>query len=78
VHLVGPSTLAVDGPDGPTFTIGEQVVVRKGTTTTLHVTYVLPAPNGALIIQPSARAPGVIWNVDGAAVADGAPHVVAW
>jgi len=78
VTMSGVPTLAVDGPDGPTWTVGALVTIPAGGTSTVAVHFVLPGHHGTMQIVPSARVPSEEWQVGMRTVSDSAPVTITW
>lgn len=57
--------LSLSGDDGPARTIGGQVQLQRGTTSTVTITFDLPREWEEITVLPSARVPHTRWVVDG-------------
>lgn len=74
----GAETLAVLGPDGPSQVLGLQFELPRQGRRTLVARFRLPAGEGSLRVEPSARVPGITWNSAGVAWVDGSEKVLTW
>ena len=61
VAVEGGGTVAVAGPDGPSFVVGVPVELAAGSELVIRITFVLPAGAG-VHVEPSARVPAVRWT----------------
>jgi Protein of unknown function (DUF4012) len=61
LHLGDASPVIVAGPDGPTRTIGQLLVLKRNTTRIVTFSFTLPADFAALRIEPSGRYPAIDW-----------------
>ncbi|MEZ5177693.1 MAG: hypothetical protein R2746_05255 [Acidimicrobiales bacterium] len=55
----------LSGGDGPTVVVAGELSVERGATATVEVTALLPEGLDALVLEPSARVPRTVWDVDG-------------
>jgi Protein of unknown function (DUF4012) len=62
MHLGDESPVIVAGPDGPTRTIGQLLIVKRNTTRVVTFSFTLPADFPALRIEPSGRYPAIGWS----------------
>jgi Protein of unknown function (DUF4012) len=62
MHLGDASPVIVAGPDGPTRTIGQLLIVKRNTTRVVTFSFTLPADFPVLRIEPSGRYPAVDWT----------------
>ena len=62
MHLGDGSALIVDGPDGPTRTIGQLLILKRNTKREVTFSFTLPANFPLLRIEPSGRYPAVAWS----------------
>jgi hypothetical protein len=58
----GVETLAVVGPDGDSQVIGYQFDLPRGRTQRAVLHFLLPPHANRLLIEPSARVPGIVWH----------------
>jgi Protein of unknown function (DUF4012) len=62
MHLGDASPVIVAGPDGPTRTIGQLLIVKRNTARVVTFSFTLPADFPSLRIEPSGRYPAVDWT----------------
>jgi Protein of unknown function (DUF4012) len=62
MHLGDASPVIVAGPDGPTQTIGQLLIVRRNTSRVVTFSFTLPANFPVLRIEPSGRFPAIDWT----------------
>jgi Protein of unknown function (DUF4012) len=62
MHLGDASPVIVAGPDGPTRTIGQLLIVKRNTTRVVTFSFTLPADFPVLRIEPSGRYPAIDWT----------------
>lgn len=62
VRFEDVSTLHVSGLDGPSQVIGYQILLRRGEAHSAALRFTLPAGLDHLVVEPSARVPGVRWR----------------
>jgi hypothetical protein len=62
MHLGDASPVIVAGPDGPTRTIGQLLIVKRNTSRVVTFSFTLPADFPVLRIEPSGRYPAVGWT----------------
>jgi Protein of unknown function (DUF4012) len=62
MHLGDASPVIVAGPDGPTRTIGQLLIVKRNTTRAVTFSFTLPADFPVLRIEPSGRYPAIDWT----------------
>jgi hypothetical protein len=62
MHLGDASPVIVAGPDGPTRTIGQLLIVKRNTTRVVTVSFRLPADFPVLRVEPSGRYPAIDWT----------------
>jgi Protein of unknown function (DUF4012) len=65
MHLGDASPVIVAGPDGPTRTIGQLLIVKRNTTRVVTFSFTLPADFPVLRIEPSGRYPAIDWTSAG-------------
>ena len=78
VRIDGVDQLAVAGPDGPTQVVGLLFQIARNEERTFVVRFRLPGQQGALVVEPSARIPGIEWTAGGRTWTDSAPKVLSW
>lgn len=78
VAVEGSPELLAAGPDGPTKVVAFTVRVDRGGEVAHVVRFRLPAPRGALRVEPSARVPPVRWTAPGSSWRSGEARVVRW
>ena len=78
VRIDGVDELAVAGSDGPTQVVGLLVRLARDEEREFVVRFQLPAPQGELRVEPSARVPGIEWTAGGRTWTDSKPEVVSW
>lgn len=78
VKLAGGTADRVKGPDGNTQNISQYVLIEPGATQKLQLTFRLPPGYNALKILPSARIPGVFWNIGSTKWVDTEAKVIYW
>jgi hypothetical protein len=62
MHLGDASPVIVAGPDGPTRTIGQLLIVKRNATRVVTFSFTLPADFPVLRIEPSGRFPAIDWT----------------
>jgi Protein of unknown function (DUF4012) len=62
IRLGDASPVIVAGPDGPTRTIGQLLIVKPNTSRVVTFSFALPADFSALRIEPSGRYPAINWT----------------
>jgi hypothetical protein len=62
LHLGDASPVILAGPDGPTRTIGQLLIVKRNTTRVVTFSFTLPADFPVLRFEPSGRYPAVSWT----------------
>jgi Protein of unknown function (DUF4012) len=62
MHLGDASPVIVSGPDGPTRTIGQLLIVKRNTTRVVTFSFTLPADFPTLRVEPSGRYPAIDWT----------------
>ena len=77
-RVEGVSKLAVAGADGPTRVVGTEVVLAPGEQRTLTVRFRLPAEEGIVVVEPSARVPAVQWTSGSQRWSDAFREEVHW
>ncbi len=78
VRVEGVDRVAVSGTDGPTRVVASTIRLARGEEVTVIVRFSLPGGPGVLMVEPSARAPGIDWTANGQRFADGGRRAVAW
>lgn len=78
VVVDGAPALAAAGPDGPTTVVAWPVRLERGASVTHVVRFRLPAGGGSVVIEPSARVPGVAWQAMGRSWQGGGRREVRW
>lgn len=74
----GGETLSTVGPDGLTEMTGTVIRLARGQTKVITFRFRIPGREGSLEIQPSARVPGIKWQVPTGRLADDNTHTVNW
>jgi hypothetical protein len=74
----GGRELAVLGSDGPTEVIGFQFKLPRGARESFVARFRLPAREGTLRIEPSARVPLIRWSTDAGSWTDTGPRLLTW
>ena len=62
MHLGDASPVIVAGPDGPTRTIGQLLIVKRNTSRVVTFSFTLPADFPVLRFEPSGRYPAIDWT----------------
>jgi hypothetical protein len=62
MHLGDASPVIIAGPDGPTRTIGQLLVVKRNTKRVVTFSFTLPADFHVLRVEPSGRYPAIDWT----------------
>jgi len=78
VSIGGTSPAPLDGPDGPVQVIGDQYEIARGRDLSITLRFRLPHRARTMVIEPSARVPGLTWQVGPAAYTDDQAHVLTW
>jgi uncharacterized protein DUF4012 len=78
VTMSGVPSLAVLGPDGPTWAVAALVTIPAGGTSTVAVHFVMPGRHGSMQLVPSARVPAELWQFGGRTVNDDTPATIGW
>jgi hypothetical protein len=78
VTLSGGWKDAAKGPDGNTQVISQWTQVKQGETTKVQLKFRLPPGYNTLKILPSARIPGVEWNIGTTNWTDTSARVISW
>jgi FtsP/CotA-like multicopper oxidase with cupredoxin domain len=78
VVVAGVDGVEVQGRDGPTQVVGATVVVRRGQTVSVTVSFELPGTVGTMLIVPSARVPAAEWQYGKDSWQDKDPHRSNW
>lgn len=68
--------LLLSGDDGPTRVLATRVDLDAGESTSVTFSFDLPLAQREVVVQPSARVPGVEWSTPDDSWTDDAPHVV--
>ncbi len=68
--------LFLSGEDGPTRLLGTRVDVPRGASTTVTLSFELPAAEDQVVVLPSARVPPVVWTAGGDTWKDRMPRTV--
>ena len=76
--IAGVDSLVAAGPDGDTQVVAAYVQLDRNAAARRTISFVLPAGDRALRIEPSARIPGVGWSYAGAHWIDEKPRSVTW
>ena len=76
--IEGADQLVAAGPDGDTQVVAAYVQLDRDAVVQRTITFVLPARDRELRIEPSARIPGVGWSDAGAQWIDKKPRIVTW
>jgi hypothetical protein len=71
-------TSPVQGRDGAAQVVSAQVELPRGESRVLHLTFHLPGRHGRLLVEPSARQPGITWRYGGKSWKDSARHAAKW
>ena len=74
----GISTLAVAGGDGPTRVVGFQLDLLAFTSRTVVLRFSLPRAADHLVVEPSARVPGIDWRYESSRWRDSASRTLNW
>jgi hypothetical protein len=74
----GVDDLAVAGPDGPTRVVGFQLELRRNETRTVVLRFRLPVGADHLVVEPSARVPGITWHFGARSWKDSASRAAKW
>lgn len=77
-HFDGVPHLAVAGSDGPSQVMAFQLNVNPGETRTVVAHFLLPATQGTLRVEPSARVPGTLWTSGTYQWHDVIGHTLRW
>lgn len=56
----------LEGGDGPTVVAAGELSLKRGATAVVEVSALLPAGLTQIVLEPSARVPATVWEVDGA------------
>lgn len=78
VTIDGKPPLAAAGPDGRTTVVAWPVRLERGATVAHVVRFRLPPGGGSVVVEPSARVPGVAWTAQGQTWESGARREVTW
>ena len=79
VHIVNDPAPVVFGPDGHSVVIGEQYVIKRGTTQVVTVRFHLPLGIRGVRLEAAARAPNLYWRYPGGRfVPSDASHLLIW
>jgi hypothetical protein len=70
--------LVAAGSDGPARVVATDVSLARGTAREVVVRFALPPGPGEMVVEPTARLPGVQWSDATGAWEDGADHTVRW
>jgi hypothetical protein len=71
-------TLTVRGPDGPTQVIGFRFDLPRGETRGVVLRFRLPSGADHLVVEPSARVPGITWRYGTEEWEDSSSFVTNW
>lgn len=74
----GVDELAVAGADGPTRVVGFQLDLPRGEQRTVYLHFVLPSVDDHLVVQPSARVPGIAWRYRADHWEEAGPYTAIW
>lgn len=55
----------LEGGDGPTVVVAGDLALKRGDTAAVTVTALLPEGLDQVVLEPSARVPATVWDVDG-------------
>lgn len=61
----GGARQTLSGGDGPTVVVAGQLALRRGDTAVVEVSALLPEGLRSVVLEPSARVPPTVWEVDG-------------
>ncbi|HEY2333177.1 MAG TPA: DUF4012 domain-containing protein [Acidimicrobiales bacterium] len=78
VKIDGVDSVDVAGRDGPTRVVGGTLIVRRGATRQVTVTFTLPGRVGSMLVEPSGRVPAAQWHDGPHSWQDVGPHVANW
>ena len=78
LSIDGVAAPSINGRDGPTQVVADQFIVRRGGTLDVTFHFTVPGTAGSVVIEPSARAPGMTWTYGAKSWSDTAPRTVAW
>ena len=76
--IEGADQLVAAGPDGDNQVVAAYVQLDRDAVGQRTISFVLPALDRELRIEPSARIPGVGWSYAGAQWVDKKPRIVTW
>lgn len=75
--LNGSPKPEIAGPEGPTYLLGQTVIVPQGKSQDVTVRFTLPGEHGQLRVVPAARVPAVTWDGTDTFTETGV-HTVSW
>ena len=79
VRIVDDPNPVVFGPDGRSVVIGEQYLIKRGTTQLVTLQFHLPPAIRSLRLEPTARAPSLYWRYpSGVFIPSDAAHQFSW
>ena len=68
--------LFLSGEDGPTRLIAVRIALERGESSTVTLSFDIPARTDPVVVLPSARVPPVVWSAGGDTWKDRLPHQV--
>ena len=77
-EIAAADQLVAAGRDGDTQVVAAYVQLDRDTVVERTISFVVPARDHELSIEPSARIPGVGWSYAGAQWLDTKPRIVTW
>jgi uncharacterized protein DUF4012 len=78
LRVSGLPRVGVYGTDGPTFVVAGQFIIPRGRERTIVVRFRVLGRHASVLIEPSARVPGVTWTFRGKVWADNERFVANW
>jgi hypothetical protein len=72
------TTLVASGADGPTQVIATAIALKPGESRDLVLRFHLPPDRRQMLVEASARVPGVNWTAPGEQWVDEAPRRIRW
>jgi hypothetical protein len=78
IQIDDGAPLVAAGSDGPARVVATDLSLEPGAERDFVVRFALPPGPGSMVVEPTARLPGVEWSDPTRTWADGRRHVVEW